>query len=133
MFEGLKLKHSCCVSLRDSKATGWIVLASSGCSRMTDTASFDALDRRRVGARSHTRSIGAVVRAPLSVSKLCCSAGSPALRQYLLDKPFELHTDNTSMQWLQMQWHLSSEHQTKWLQIACRVPIPGRAYSNTGL
>ena len=28
-----------------------------------------------------------------------------ALRPYLLDKPFELHTDNASLQWLQQQRH----------------------------
>jgi hypothetical protein len=30
-----------------------------------------------------------------------------SLRPYLPDKPFELHTDNTSLQWLQQQRHLS--------------------------
>jgi hypothetical protein len=29
------------------------------------------------------------------------------LRPYLLDKSFELHTDNVSRQWLQQQRHVS--------------------------
>ena len=36
------------------------------------------------------------------------------LRPYLLDKPFELHTDNASLQWLQQQRHVS-HHQARWL------------------
>ena len=35
-----------------------------------------------------------------------------ALRPYLLDKPFELHTDNASLQWLQQQRHVS-HHQAR--------------------
>ena len=38
------------------------------------------------------------------------------LRPYLLDKPFELHTDNASLQWLQQQRHLS-HHQARWLYL----------------
>jgi hypothetical protein len=52
------------------------------------------------------------------------------LRQYLLDKPFELHTDNASLQWLQQQRHLS-HHQARWLNLLAEfqyrvVHIPGR-------
>ena len=36
------------------------------------------------------------------------------LRPYLLDKPFELHTDNANLQWLQQQRH-ASHHQARWL------------------
>ena len=63
------------VSLRDSKATGWNTPASSGCSRMAETASSEASVSRRVGrAGSHTRRTGADVSAALSASKLRCSA-----------------------------------------------------------
>jgi hypothetical protein len=42
--------------VRDSKATGWNTPASSGCSRMAETASSEASVSRRVGrAESHTR------------------------------------------------------------------------------
>ena len=37
-----------------------------------------------------------------------------AFHQYLLDKPFELHTDNTSLQWLNRQ-RLVSHHHARWL------------------
>ena len=49
-----------------------------------------------------------------------------ALRLYLLDRPFELHTDNASLQWLQQQRHVR-QHQARWLnllaeyQYRCRV------------
>ena len=53
-----------------------------------------------------------------------------ALRPYLLDKPFELHTDNASLQWLQQQRHVS-HHQARWLNLLAEyqyrvVHIPGR-------
>ena len=38
------------------------------------------------------------------------------LRPYLLDKPFELHTDNASLQWLQQQRHVS-HYQARWLNL----------------
>ena len=52
------------------------------------------------------------------------------LRPYLLDKPFELHTDNTSLQWLQQQRHVS-HHLARWLNLLAEyqyrvVHIPGR-------
>ena len=52
------------------------------------------------------------------------------LRPYLLDKPFELHTDNASLQWLQQQRHVS-HHQARWLNLLAEyqyrvVHIPGR-------
>jgi len=52
------------------------------------------------------------------------------LRPYLLNKPFELHTDNASLQWLQQQRHLS-HHQARWLNLLAEyqyrvVHIPGR-------
>ena len=51
------------------------------------------------------------------------------LRPYLLDKPFELHTDNASLQWLQQQRHVS-HHQARWLNLLAEyqyrvVHIPG--------
>ena len=54
------------------------------------------------------------------------------LRPYLLDKPFELHTDNdASLQWLQQQHHIS-HHQAHWLNLLAEykynvtvVHIPG--------
>ena len=36
------------------------------------------------------------------------------LRPYLLDKPFELHTDNVSLQWLQQQCHVSHHVLVSW-------------------
>ena len=53
-----------------------------------------------------------------------------ALRPYLLDKPFELHTDNASLQWLQQQRYVS-HHQARWLNLLAEyqyrvVHIPGR-------
>ncbi len=53
-----------------------------------------------------------------------------ALRPYLLNKPFELHTDNASLQWLQ-QHCLVSHHQARWLNLLAKfqyrvVHIPGR-------
>jgi hypothetical protein len=37
------------------------------------------------------------------------------LRPYPLNKPFELHTDNASLQWLQAQRHIRvSRHQARW-------------------
>ena len=53
-----------------------------------------------------------------------------SLRPYLLDKPFELHTDNASLQWLQQQRHVS-HHQARWLNLLAEyqyrvVHIPGR-------
>jgi hypothetical protein len=52
------------------------------------------------------------------------------LRPYLLDKPFELHTDNASLQCLQQQRHVS-HHQARWLNLLAEyqygvVHIPGR-------
>ena len=52
------------------------------------------------------------------------------LRPYLLDKPFELHTDNASLQWLQQQRHVS-HYQARWLNLLAEyqysvVHIPGR-------
>ena len=52
------------------------------------------------------------------------------LRPYLLDKPFELHTDNASLQWLQQQRHVS-HHLARWLNLLAEyqyrvVHIPGR-------
>ena len=52
------------------------------------------------------------------------------LRPYLLDKPFELHTDNASLQWLPEQRHFSA-HQARWLHLLAEykytvVHIPGR-------
>ena len=52
------------------------------------------------------------------------------LRPYLLDKPFELHTDYASSQWLQQQRHVS-HHQARWLDLLAEylyfaVHIPGR-------
>ena len=38
------------------------------------------------------------------------------LRPYLLDKPFELHTDNASLIWLKQQRNLS-HHQARWLNL----------------
>ena len=38
------------------------------------------------------------------------------LRPYVLDKPFELHTDNASLQWLLQQRHVS-HHQVRWLNL----------------
>ena len=51
-------------------------------------------------------------------------------RPYLLDKPFVLHTDNASLQWLQHQRSLSL-HQARWFDIITEfkftvVHIPGR-------
>ena len=53
-----------------------------------------------------------------------------ALQPYLLDKPFELHTDNTSLKWLQQQQH-ATHRQALWLnqqdEYQCRVVhIPWR-------
>ena len=36
------------------------------------------------------------------------------LRLYLLDRPFELHTDNASLQWFQQQRHVTLQ-QARWL------------------
>ena len=52
------------------------------------------------------------------------------LRPYLLDKPFELHTDNASLLWLHQQRHLS-HHQARWLNLLAEyqykvIHIPGR-------
>ena len=52
------------------------------------------------------------------------------LRPYLLDKPFDLHTDNASLQWLQQQRHVS-HHQARWLNLLAEYQyrvthIPGR-------
>jgi len=52
------------------------------------------------------------------------------LRPYLLDKPFDLHTDNASLQWLQQQRHVS-HHQARWLNLIAEyqyhvIHIPGR-------
>ncbi len=60
------------------------------------------------------------------------SAPSPSSRTtgpYLLDKPFELHTDNASLQWLKQQRHVS-HHQVRWLNLLAEfqfrvVHIPG--------
>ena len=52
------------------------------------------------------------------------------LRPYLLDKPFELHTDNASLQWLQQQRHVS-HHQARpgaLAKPAGRVSVSCRAY-----
>ena len=53
-----------------------------------------------------------------------------ALRPYLLYTPFELHTDNASLQWLQQQRHVSHHH-AWWLNLLAEyqyrvVGIPGR-------
>ena len=42
--------------------------------------------------------------------------GLKVLRPYLLDKPFELYTDNASLQWLQQQRHVS-HHQARRLNL----------------
>ena len=52
-----------------------------------------------------------------------------AFHQYLLDKPFELHTDNASLQWLNRQW-LVSHHHERWLNTIGKftftiIHIPG--------
>ena len=52
------------------------------------------------------------------------------LRPYLLDKPFELHTDNASLHWSQQQRHVS-HHLARWLNLLAEyqyrvVHIPGR-------
>ena len=51
---------------------------------------------------------------------------------YLLDKPFELHTNTASLQWLQEQRHVS-HHLVRWLNLNLLaeyqyrvVHIPGR-------
>ena len=49
-----------------------------------------------------------------------------AFHQYLLDKPFELHMDNASLQWLNRQL-LVSHHHTQWLDTI------GAQVSSTGL
>ena len=36
------------------------------------------------------------------------------LRQYLLDRPFELHTDSASLPWFQQQRHVTHQ-QARWL------------------
>ncbi len=53
-----------------------------------------------------------------------------ALHPYLFDQPFELHTDNASLQWLQQQRHVS-HHQARWLNLLAEfqfhiVHIQGR-------
>ena len=53
-----------------------------------------------------------------------------ALRPSLFDKPFALHTDNASLQWLQQQRYVS-HHQARWLNLLAEyqnrvVHIPGR-------
>ena len=53
-----------------------------------------------------------------------------ALRPYLLDTPFELHTDNASLQWPQKQRHVS-HHRARWLNLLAEyqyrvVHNPGR-------
>ena len=52
-----------------------------------------------------------------------------AFQPHLLDKQFDLHTDNTSLQWLQEQ-HTISHHQARWLDAIAEfkfkvVHIPG--------
>ena len=52
------------------------------------------------------------------------------LRPYLLDRPFELHTDNASLQWFQQQRHVTHQ-QARWLNTLAEfqmkvVHIPGR-------
>ena len=52
-----------------------------------------------------------------------------AFRPYLLDRPFDLHTDNASLQWFMTQRSLSS-HQARWLNLIAEyqfrvVHIPG--------
>jgi hypothetical protein len=54
-----------------------------------------------------------------------------AFRQYLLHQPFELHTDNASLQWFQQQRTLSYQ-QVRWLNLISEfkfkvVHIPGRS------
>ena len=54
-----------------------------------------------------------------------------AFRPYLLDQPFELHTDNASLQWFQQQRTLSHQ-QARWLNLLSEfkfkvVHIPGRS------
>ena len=53
-----------------------------------------------------------------------------AFRPYLLDKPFERHTDNASLQWLNRQ-RLVSHHHALWLDTIGEfaftiIHIPGR-------
>ncbi len=67
---------------------------------------------------------------PLLLELLAVVRALKALRPYLLDKPFELHTDNASLQWLQQQRH-ASHHQARWLNLLAEfqnrvVHIPGR-------
>ena len=38
------------------------------------------------------------------------------LRPYLFDKPFEPHTDNANLHWLQQQRHVS-HHLARWLHL----------------
>ena len=52
-----------------------------------------------------------------------------ALRPYLLDKPFELHTDNASLQWLQKQRHVS-HHRARWLNLLAEYQY--RVVHNSG-
>ena len=52
------------------------------------------------------------------------------LRPYLLDRPFELHTDNASLQWFQQQRHVTHQ-KARWLNSLAEfrmtvVHIPGR-------
>ena len=52
------------------------------------------------------------------------------LRPYLLDRPFELHTDNASLQWFQQQRNVTHQ-QARWLNTLAEfqmkvVHIPGR-------
>ena len=52
------------------------------------------------------------------------------LRPYLLDRPFELHKDNASLQWFQQQRHVTHQ-QARWLNTLAEfrmkvVHIPGR-------
>jgi hypothetical protein len=56
--------------------------------------------------------------------------GLRTFRPYLLDKPFAVHTDNASLQWLQQQRSLS-HFQARWLDLIAEfkfdvVHIPGR-------
>jgi hypothetical protein len=70
------------VNLRDSKATGRKAPASSGYSRMAETAKSEASVSRSVGrAGSHTRSTGAEVSATLSASTLRCLALPKRIRR----------------------------------------------------
>ncbi len=60
----------------------------------------------------------------------CWRSCTRSRRPYLLDRPFELHTDNASLQWLQQQRHVS-HYQARWFNLLAEyqfrvVHIQGR-------